>query len=312
MKTTQAQRINAYFSNHWQAIFASLRDFIRRPISTGLTILVIGIALAIPVIFFVFLNNVTHVSGGFEKANQISLYLHKSLAENHQQELLTYLRKRHDIAYANLITPSQGLQELEQMGSFADLTELLPDNPLPPLIEVHPALRASQPASVQLLYNELKRLPEVDSAKIDMQWVERLDALVNLATKVVDGFLVLLAITVLLVIGNTLRLAVQNKRQEIEVLKLIGATNRFIRRPFIYSGLFYGLFGALIALGLVDVLLVFIHKPVARLASFYHVDYRLIGLHAGNVILIVLLGLVLGGLGASLSVRRQIAAIEPE
>lgn len=295
-----------------QTALACLNELWRKPLNTLLTVSVIGIALAIPAVFWVFLSNVKAISGGWEQVNQITLFLQKSLNEAEQQQLLDSLRRREDIAYANLITPAQGLARLEQSGGLNDLDELLPDNPLPPVLEIHPTLLTKTPEKMRLLFNRLKAMPEVEDAKLDAQWLLKWHAIERVASKLTQGFMFLLAVAVLLVISNTIRLAVQNRRQEIEVLKLIGATNGFICRPFVYSGVLYGLVGALVALLTLDLALFFVSKPVIKLSHAYHSNYRLMGLKPANTLLLLFFGSVLGWFGARVSVRRQIAAIEPK
>lgn len=293
------------------ACYSGLSEFWRKPLASLLTVCVIGIALAIPAVFWVGLSNLKAVSANWHHTNQITLFLQQQQSHEDNQRLVDYLNRREDIAYTKLITPDQGLQQLALASDLSDLAQMLPENPLPAVIEVQPKLATAGVISVRMLANQLQALPEVEKAKLDSAWLDKLHAIERVATKATQGFMLLLAVAVLLVISNTMRLAVLNRYQEIEVLKLIGATNRFIRRPFVYSGMVYGFLGALSALIMVDCALIFINKPVIMLSNAYHADFRLHNLQAANTLLLLLVGIVLGGIGASLSVKRQIAKIEP-
>jgi cell division transport system permease protein len=157
----------------------------------------------------------------------------------------------------------------------------------------------------------LKDIPEVEQAKLDVQWVKRLNAILGFTATIAHGLMLLLAMAVLLIVGNTLRLAIQNRHEEIQVLKLIGATDPFIIRPFLYSGIWYGLAGAILAVVLVNLFLFSLAMAANQLASVYQMHYPIIGLSLVQGILLLIVAASLGWLGARLSVKRQLASIEP-
>ena len=289
----------------------SITQLWQKPLSNLMTCMVIGIALALPVLLWVFLGNAKQISNNWHQSGQISLFLHQTIDEDKAQDFLAKVQQHEGVAQTQLISKDQGLAQLQQESGFNQVISQLPHNPLPIVIEVIPELTVSTPAKIGLLLNELKRYPEVDKAKLDLDWVKRLHAIVKLCQQFIDGLMVLLALAVLFVVGNTIRLSIQNQREEIEVLKLIGATNPFIRRPFLYAGIYLGFLGSLVAMALVVLLLMSLSNPVHNLSNLYNVDYNLAGLTAYQCLAVMFLGAFLGWLGARLSVNRQIAKIEP-
>lgn len=304
--------MSSMLNYHQQALQQAMRQFSRTPISTLLTVAVIGIALALPSSLLVLLNNVKIVSRGWERGTQISLFLKRDLSAKALDHAVGNIKLRPDVAYTHYISPEQGLQELEQQAGFAQILQQLPENPLPPVVEVYPALDLQTPDSVQDLLMNLQQLPEVESAKLDMQWLQRLYQIIALVQRGASVMLILLALAVLLVVGNTIRLATENRREEIAVLKLIGATDAFVRRPFLYVGVIFGLMGGLIAWSLNNILIIILDNPVQALASLYNTAYELLGLSSPAGFLLMLFGGLLGWLGSWLAVNRHIAAIAPK
>jgi cell division transport system permease protein len=303
--------IKLYFSHHFGAVKMSVAQLWQKPLSNVMTCMVIGIALALPIVLWVFLGNVKNISNHWHQSGQISLFLQQSLDDKESQAFFSRIQQHVGVGQTLYISSEQGLNELQEESGFNQAIEQLPVNPLPAVIEVTPELSFSSPAKINLLFNELKRYPEVDTAKLDLDWVKRLHAMVTLAQQFVDGLMILLAFAVIFIIGNTIRLAIQNQREEIEVLKLVGATNPFIRRPFLYVGVYLGFIGALFAMSIVVVLLLSLSHPVQNLSYLYQVNYTLSGLTIYQCLFVTFLGAFLGWLGARLSVNRQIAKIEP-
>ncbi len=305
-------RLAHYLAHHLHALVASLGQIWRAPIASIMTIGVIAIALALPMGLYVLLQNAKFVSQGWDEGAQISLFLKMDVSDQQAQALLAEVKDNKAVANANYISPADGLKEFEQQSGFGDVLKQLHDNPLPAVIVVHPAATLDTPEAIDNLLQELSHLPEVENAQLDMQWIKRLYALINLAQHGVYALGCLLALAVLLIIGNTMRLAMQNYRSQIEVYKLVGATNAFIRRPFIYNGMLFGLFGAVLAFALVYVLLMSLSGSVARLSELYNVNFAIHGINIQSLIGLLASGIVLGFLGSRLSVGRQLKMIEPE
>jgi cell division transport system permease protein len=222
------------------------------------------------------------------------------------------LRRRPEVASARLITRARALEEFRELSGFADVMDAFADdNPLPVVIVVEPSVDAGDTAAMERLLARLGELAAVDFAQFDLAWLKRLYAILRIVERGVLVLAALLAAGVLLVVGNTMRLGVENRRQEIEIAKLFGATDAFIRRPFLYSGLLYGAIGAVIAWLLVWGGFQLLGEPVARLTALYSGDYRLRGLEPWASAVLLGAGALLGLLGSWLSVGRHLAAIEP-
>ncbi len=305
------KRLKSFLVHHTQAARSSLSAVSGHPFATAMTVLVIAITLALPALFWVMSDNMRQLVQHGPRLGHMSLYLKISLSATQANETLMRVRETPGVAEARLITPEEGLAELEQQEGMHDIRRYLPDNPLPAVIEVVPALGIHTPAQLEQLYLQLKAYKEVDQAKLDMAWVNRFQAISEFVHWLAQALMGLLALAVLLIIGNTLRLAIHNRHEEIQVYKLMGARDAFIVRPFLYLGIYYGLAGAFVAVLLVDVFLWSTAMAVNQLARVYEMQYALVGLTFRQTTLLLLAAVILGWLGASLSVKRQLAGIEP-
>jgi cell division transport system permease protein len=273
---------------------------------------VIAIALALPTLFWVFSDNLGQLTSGWQHGGHISLYLNPNASESDQQLVLDKVRATEGVGQAFLKSASEGLAELTRQEGMQDLMQYLPENPLPAVIDVTPAPLINSPAKVDLLARQLQNIKQIDNAKVDMEWISRLHALLGFATKFADALLVLLAMAVVVIVGTTLRLAIHRRQEEIQVLKLIGAKDSFILRPFLYSGAWYGAMGALFAIFLVNIFILSLGSALNQLIVAYQMHYSLKGLSLGQALLLILFAIILGWIGARLSVKRQLAFIEPQ
>ncbi|HSW52024.1 MAG TPA: permease-like cell division protein FtsX, partial [Sulfuricaulis sp.] len=261
--------IRNYFLRHAQVFFYVLGQLWRTPVATLLTVAVIGITLALPAGLYVAIENVQRLASGWEDNGQISLFLKQDLSEPAIEKLSDRIRRLPAVSWVDYVSREAALAEFKKLSGFGEALGALERNPLPPVLVVHPAARHAHPKALQSLLQELRRYDEVELAQLDLEWVQRLYAMLDVARQ---GVLILtagLAVAVLLIIGNTIRLAVLNRRDEIEIIKLIGGTNAFIRRPFLYSGTLQGLFGGFLAWLLIGLGLLLLSGPVHRLASLY-------------------------------------------
>jgi len=304
-------RLHAYWIAHLQALVFSLGRISHSPVSSFMTIAVIAIALAMPSGLHVLLKNFQGVSAGWDNAAQVSLFLKQDADKAAVKRLESRLRAMIEIDSVTIISPQQALAEFRQLSDFGDALKALDDNPFPTVVLVQPTMAYSAPAVVESLLIRLRNLPEVEVAQLDMEWVERWYALMEIGKRAVFILAILLALAVLLIIGNTIRLAIQNRRDEIEVQKLIGATDAFIRRPFLYSGFWHGLLGAILAWLLVNISLLLLDGPVQRLSLLYDGSLELQSLTLGSSLLLLLLGMLLGYGGARMAVGRHLRDIEP-
>jgi cell division transport system permease protein len=305
-------RLRAWLIRHVQTFFYTLGLLARAPLASFLTAAVIGVALALPAGLYVVLDNVQDATRGWDGSSEISLFLNLEVADDEAMKVAEALRRRPEVASARLITRARALEEFRELSGFADVMDAFADdNPLPVVIVVEPSVDAGDTAAMERLLARLGELAAVDFAQFDLAWLKRLYAILRIVERGVLVLAALLAAGVLLVVGNTMRLGVENRRQEIEIAKLFGATDAFIRRPFLYSGLLYGAIGAVIAWLLVWGGFQLLGEPVARLTALYSGDYRLRGLEPWASAVLLGAGALLGLLGSWLSVGRHLAAIEP-
>ena len=303
--------LRVYLLRHLQVFFYSLGVLSRSPFATLMTTAVIGIALALPSGLHVVLQNAQQLSGGWDGAAQISLFLKRTVPEDEANRLARQIQNLPEVASVNYISRSEALQEFQRLSGFGDALQALKDNPLPSVLVIHPTANASTPAATEKLLQRLQAYPPVDVAQLDMQWVKRLYVIMELVRRGVVVLAALLALAVLLVVGNTIRLAIQNRRDEIVVMKLIGGTDGFIRRPFLYTGFWYGLFGGVIAWLLVSLSLSILRDPVERLTGLYQSQFELSGLDITTTGMLIGTSILLGLAGSWLAVGRHLRDIEP-
>lgn len=300
-----------WLSHHLQGALASLGRLQRSPLPTLMTVAVIGIALALPGALYIFTRNLEQLSGGWEQTAAISLFLHVDVNLGQAEDLARRLRERPDVEEVTVIGPDQALAELRTQSGFAEAVDQLDENPLPVVLALRPSPDIDAPVALESLRDLVAALPETDLARLDTQWVQRFRAIVELAERGVLLLAGALAVGVLLVVGNTIRLEIENRRSEIQIMDLVGATPSFIRRPFLYAGAWYGLLGGLTSWILISVALLLLQGPVSRLAALYQTDFVLLGLGAGAVSVLMGGSIVLGLTGSWLSVSRHLATVEP-
>ncbi|MBD3669886.1 MAG: ABC transporter permease [Gammaproteobacteria bacterium] len=303
--------LRGYFTLHLSMSIQSLGRLVRSPFATLMTAAVIGIALALPTGLHVLLDNLQRAGGDWDGAAQVSLFLKPHVDEDRALALADRLRQRGDILSVHYISPDQALEEFQSQSGFGEVLESLSQNPLPGVLVLQPRLATDKPDRAEILMTNLERLPEVELAQLDMQWLKRLFAILDTVERGVMIVAILLGVAVLLIVGNTIRLAIENRRDEILITKLIGATNAFIRRPFLYYGIWYGLFGGLLALILVDTSIILLQEPVARLTGLYGSNYRLGLLDLELSATVIGGGILLGLLGSWIAVGRHLSRIEP-
>lgn len=310
-RPTMHARFQAYGINHLRALVFSLGKLYRAPFSSLLTLLVIAIALTLPSILYLILANLQQVTPQWDRTAQISVFLESSIADDEVPALATRLAQRTDVAETEGITREQALEEFRAHSGFGDAVDALGENPLPAVILVTPALNTQSPADLEALVASLNALSEVESASLDMQWVQRLYAIMDTLERITEILALLLGLGVILVVGNTIRLDIQSRREEIEVAKLVGATDAFIRRPFLYGGLWLGLGGALTALLIVAITRTLLAHPVQDLAALYGGQFGIRGLTAPDTLTLLATGAILGLAGSWITVGRHLRNIEP-
>lgn len=310
-RISSKDRFSSYWLHHRQVARESLLRILRNPLGSIATWLVIGIALALPGGLYVALDNLARLSTAWDGAPQMSLFLRGSVDEAGGRALGERLAKREDVARVQYVSREQALAEFRELSGFGEVLDHLDSNPLPAVILVRPLAGVQGAAAVQKLFEEIKALPEVDRAVLDLQWVERLYAILAVGHRIALALALMLGLGVVLVIGNTIRLAIESRRDEILVVKLVGGTNAFVRRPFLYTGVWFGLGGGVIACLILIGGLLWLGNPVAHLADLYSSQFSLQGMDARQIVLILLSATLLGWLGAWFAVGRHLGAIEP-
>jgi cell division transport system permease protein len=298
-------------NQHLQSAVATLGRLMRTPIPTGMTIAVIGIALALPAALYVLTENLRTMAGGWDQAAAISLFLHQDIDDEKAAGLAEQLRGRPDFAQVHLVSREQALNEFRALGGFEEALSQLKSNPLPAVLALYPQVSYSTPEQLEALHDELMTLPEADFARMDTLWLQRFQAILDLAQRAVLLFSALLGLGVLLIVGNTIRLEILNRRTEIEIMELVGATGAFIRRPFLYAGAWYGLLGGLTAWFLVTIAVILLQQPVSRLASLYRSEFPLSGLGPLPMLAILSGSILFGLIGSWIAVNRHLRGAEP-
>ena len=302
--------VSTWFSRHTATAFGSLVRLLRQPFASLMIILVIAVTLAIPAALNLVVRSAVTVSSGWANALDFSIYLKRGVSESEAQGLAKIIGERADVESVRLITADEALAEFKKQSGFGDALDALTENPLPHTLVIRPAA-ANTTQSIILLQEELGNLPEAEFVQADTDWVRRFHAILDIVRRAIVIGASLLALAIVVIIGNTIRLDIQNRREEIEVTKLIGASNGFVRRPFLWSGFWYGLAGGLLALGLVQYGLYLMAQPAARLASLYQSNATMLGLSLLESLAILGVGVFLGLVGSWFAVARHLRRIEP-
>ena len=303
-------RLSGWAHRHFSTAVAALGRLAQHPFASLMTILVIAVTLALPAAMHLVVKNVRSVSDSWDNALDFSIYLKKEVSREQAERLANIVGQRADVESVVLVPADEALAEFREQSGFGEALDHLDDNPLPHTLVVRPAGTNTE-VSMGLLNEELGNLPEADFVQVDTEWVQRFHAILAIIERAILMGAVLLGAAILVIIGNTIRLDIQNRRDEIEVTKLIGASNAFVRRPFLYSGFWYGLTGGLLALLLVWYGLYALAEPVSRLAGLYERAFDVLALDAAESFAIIGIGVGLGLVGSWVAATRHMRRIEP-
>ncbi|HEY5623070.1 MAG TPA: permease-like cell division protein FtsX, partial [Gammaproteobacteria bacterium] len=297
-------RVRHYFSLHAQNFFGAIGRIARQPVSSLMTIVVIAIALALPAGLRVMLNNAQLLSGSWEGVIDFTVYLDVATGIDRAEELAREIGSRPSVSEVALVTREQALDEFRSWSGFGEALDALGENPLPHALVVRPATDNS--GEIDILVGDIESAAGVDFVQLDTAWVERLGAILTLVRRAIDIATALLGFAVVLVIGNTIRLEINTRRDEIEVTKLVGGSDAFVRRPFLYTGFLFGLTGGLVAAVTVALCLQLIASPTRALAELYGSAFSLAGLTLRQTAVLLGGGAALGWAGAALSAGRHL------
>ncbi len=292
----QASKFGAWLDHHGYSIVASLGRLLRKPWATLLTIGVMAVALALPLGLWLVLDNVARLGGEVRESRDIAIFLKPEIDVAQAQAIGESLRARSDVAKVALVTPQQALEQLRARTDLADAIDALGVEEAQAALPS--VLRVSPKGDELLLVDSLKTLPEAERVQHDALWRERLDAWLRFGGRAVLVLAVLLGLGALLVVGNTVRLDIQSRREEIGVLQLLGASDGFVRRPFLYLGAWYGLGAGALALGVLTAAWMALQQPLADLAAEYGSSFALRGLDPLQAGCVLLAAGLLGWLGA--------------
>ena len=302
-------RPGIWLSRHAQVALSTLGELARKPLGSLMTILVLGIALALPAGMLLTLLQVERIGGEWQQTASVTAFLQLDATDETARSVAASIEERTDVAAVQLVTREDALAEFRRYSGFGEALDALDGNPLPPVLLIQPL--SADPAQLDTLVSTLEAMPETDLVQYDQKWLQRFRAITAIGQRAAMVLGVSLALAVLLIVGNTIRLEILNRQPEIEITKLVGATNAFIRRPFLYRGIWYGLAGGLAAWVLVGLALSALSAPVADLAGLYGSGFRLSAWHPLAFLGLAGAGIALGLGGAWIAVGRHLHAISP-
>ncbi len=305
------QLIIMFFTDHLRQAVNSLGELWRSPFASLMTIGVLAFSITLPSTLYVLVKNTEQISQQWEQASEISLFLREDVTEASAQQLLTRLRLWPEIADVVYISSDSALEEFQTLSGLGDALNYLEKNPLPVVVLVAPTSKYASPTAAGILLDKLRKEREVEVGKLDIEWLERLYALIGIAKDLVTLLAVLLFFAVVLIIGNTIRLNILNKRDEIVVMKLVGATDAFIQRPFLYTGFWFGFLGGIMAWVTVLIILLWVDYSLQDFMEKYQVDFDLTDMGLSTLLGMLIVSVTLGITGSLLSVQRHVKDIEP-
>jgi cell division transport system permease protein len=294
---------------HLRQAISSLGELWRSPLWTLITVAVLGVSMTLPTTLHLLVKNIQQVSRSYDQSFEISLFLQNETTATEIATLVTILQGDPQVDKVRLIDKAAAMTEFKQQSGFGEALAFLDQNPLPDVLLVTP--KVNQPAAAEALMQKLQKERHVELAKLDISWLERLAALMNLMQQAVYTIAVLLLSAALLVIGNTIRLSIMDKKAEIEVMKLVGATDAFIQRPFLYTGIWLGVFGGFLAFVVVELMLWWLRSAITTVTQLYQSDFVLNSLSMQEFGWLMLIAVLLGLIGSYIAVRSHIKAIEP-
>ncbi len=304
-------QFDAWLAHHRDSAAITLKRMLAAPFATGMTVAAMAVALLLPALLYVLTENLKVLGGYWEGSTAISVFLNPAVDESRAGVFATQWQARSDIARAQVVSREQGLREFREYSGLGVALDQLSENPLPVVIAVNPAPQINTQAQLTQLIAGLEQITEVDFTRLDTEWTRRLQALVALLERALWLLSLALVFGVLLVVGNTVRLEIENRRDEIEVMYLVGATTGFIHRPFLYSGAWYGFFSGLTAWLLVWLVVMAMQIPANQLAASYQSVFIVRGLDPLASLVLMGGGAGLGILGSWIAVTRHLGAMQP-
>ncbi len=305
-------KFHAYRNLHAHALFSSLGRLVASRFSSAMTIIVLAIAISLAGGFYILVANLQQLAGNLEASNQISLFLKDDISEARATKFAGIIRQNPDIQDVKLITKEQALAEFQSYSGFGEAVKALEKNPLPIVIQVLPKNSFENEQALEVLLDDFKRSAEVDFAQMDMQWVKRLQSIMEVARCGVILLSLLLGAGVLFITANTIRLELHTRRDEVVIAKLVGATNGFIHRPFLYSGFWIGFFSGVAAWFIVTTIMLILKQPVEKLSRLYDDAFHVLFFGFTETLALLFISSVLGVVGSWIVLHFQLRQLKPE
>ena len=300
-----------WFEQNRTELVASLHRLLNNSFSSLMSIAVVAITLSLPTIMQVAVGNAEQLGQSWEGRPQLSVFLTPGTTESRGLELVLELQDKLEIAQVEFISADQAMEEFKLLSGLGSAVELLPNNPLPPSLLVLPDSEFVSAEATALLRTQLQQIPEAEDVQLDLEWIQRFNSMLNIVRRGAQVVSLLLALTVVLTVSNMIRLAISNRKEEIEIIKLIGGSDAFVRRPFLYQGFLTGLAGALLAALITFVVLLWMSGPIEQLTNLYGTNFETRGLSIRSLGWLILAGAGLGLFASVLSVSQHLRNIEP-
>ena len=304
--------MKTYLIRHCQVLFSTLGSMRHTPAASLNTVLIVAITLLLPSLIYVATKSAQNLSDNWQGRPQISIFFKTDLGTGQTQLIYDEISLHPAVELAELITPDQALEEFKILSDLGDEIEFLDRNPLPASIVLMPTQAHSDSENLIALRDELTKIEGIDQIRLDLDWTNRFNAMLSVFNRVATLLSFLLGLALILIVGNTIKLLIINRRQEIEITKLVGGTNTFVRRPFLYYGSLYGLFGALVTLLLLFAAALLIRNPIGQLSALYQSNTSLYQLNYLEMLAILSIGTILGWLAARWSVAQHLRHIQPK
>lgn len=305
-------KFHAYRNHHAQALFSSLGRLVASRFSSAMTITVLAIAISLASGFYILVANLQQLAGNLEASNQISLFLKDEISEARANKFVNSIKQNPDIQDVKLITKDQALEEFRSYSGFGEAIKALEKNPLPFVVQVLPKNSLEDEQALETLLDDFKRSAEVDFAQMDMQWVKRLKSIMAIARRGVTLLSLLLGAGVLFITANTIRLELHNRRDEVVIAKLVGATNGFIHRPFLYSGFWIGFFSGVAAWFIVTTIMLILKQPIETLSRLYDDAFHVVFFGFAETLALLFISSILGVVGSWIVLHFQLQQLKPE
>ena len=306
------RRNRAWLRRHSYSFFSSLGVLFRHRVGTLMTVLVLGIAMFLPLGLYITLTNLEGMNLRQDEWSAVTVFFKSGTTQAEAGQVADELKKRFQPEVVVMISPQEGMVDFREASGFGESLDMLEENPLPWVMQVSP-----QPGSTEAVEERvaeltafLQSLDSVEVTQFDYKWLQRLGRMMELGTAAVTVLIFLFGLAVVVVVANTIRLDVASHAEQIEILALVGAGNAFVRQPFLYTGLWYGLMGSLLAVILLGLTMLYLGRPLGLLLETYGTVFSLRGLGAYNTMWVLLGGGFLGWLGAWISVQRYLRRLK--